>query len=362
MSDSIPFLPSINPDAKNPLAKGAASLLMKDDVFREQVRKASAQVSAESMNGLTWVPQPISFEGLAGFHHPVHDSCLDIKTNMTVGLGLTEGDGDQDADLPGNATGETFHDVLMQAGKDAKTTGNGYIEEVYGGKEYYWLPAHTMEMSKDRRFPLYRQVVGGKAQVFRAYHNQRDRQLNRVIHVRYPSIWSTYYGGPSWLGGIRHLLLSESALRWNQAFFENHCIPRGILYVTGVELDKKIEHGVNEGLTVRDLLGRFLRDHYGNADNAHRVMLMSGMRLSTGDDGKGAGIRFERLTEPVKDGDFLKLMDYCDTRIAILPPDTARADLHADCWQPGQFQWHRAAGHLLQHDHCRPGSGSGTPR
>ena len=310
MSESLALslYPGVDPDTQNPLIHKPA-LLIKDAEFRKQLKKASSQLSAEAIQSLTWVPQPVSFESLAAFHHPVHDSCLDVKTNMTVGLGLTEG-GDTDADLPGNMTGETFLDVQVQAGKDAETTGNGYIEEVEGGKEYYWLPAHTMEMSVDREHQLYRQVVGGQTRVFRAYHNERDTHLNRVIHVRYPSTWSTYYGGISWMGGIRHLLLSENALRWNQAFFANHCMPMGVLYLTGMELDKKITQGRYKGRTPRDLVKSWLQESFGGADKAHRIMLLSSML-------ENASVKFERLTEPVKDGDFLKLMEHCDTRIAI---------------------------------------------
>ena len=71
MSESLALslYAGVDPDAQNPLVHKPA-LLIKDAEFRKELKKASSQLSAEAIQSLTWVPQPVSFESLAAFHHP----------------------------------------------------------------------------------------------------------------------------------------------------------------------------------------------------------------------------------------------------------------------------------------------------
>lgn len=287
--------------------------------------KSSDQKNSDVSSGEMWVPQRVDFRELMGYINPYHLSAINVKARVSVGLGIS---GVPDASLIGNPY-ESFLDVIHQGAMDLEGCGNAYLEVARGGggkvEELYWLPAGETEISKSRN--LFRQTnTEGKTTIFRRYgvtlkgEEAKYADRHEVIHVKMPHNWSSYYGGPDWLGALRSILLSEAAYMFNADFFENHCIPSTIIYLSGKELQTKddltadqIEAKVkSEEEQVQD----WLRNNFGKSGKRHRALVLTGGEV----EGK---LNFHSLQQPTKDGDFLKLIQQCRDDILsghITPP------------------------------------------
>lgn len=287
--------------------------------------KSSSQLAAEDKGASEWVAHPADLKALSEYHTPAHDACCAVKAAVAVGLGWN---GDQQAKVPlvRNDFGETPGETLSVFAVDLMRTGNGYLEvaeAVNGQAKLYWMPSWLNRVSKrvpDKPQRIRQQLTGGAYKDFPTFAG-KEAGKTYVIHVRLPHIWSTYYGGPDYLGAEQSIALWESATEYNRKHFDNGCLPETIVYVTGKEFSTEAEDDAdgNKKMSEAEQAAAFFRQNFGGASNAHKVLFL----FSALAEGK---LEIQSLAKPMADGDFLKLRDACRDEIITahrVPPRLA---------------------------------------
>lgn len=312
-----------------------AELFLKTE--RELLVEASSQQDAEKTPGQQWIPQVVNFKELQSFRDPYHTAALQALARCSVGLGLV--DGPKEADLPGNPH-ESFYDIVGELADDLVSLGNGYVEVTRDTQKkprgLWWLPGAQTEIHASR--VLYRQVGTGAAKstpsYFRLFGVQNppagltDRDwgggpwedLHEVIHFRLPSTWSTFYGGPSYLGCLKSVMLADAARTWNADFFANGLKVGGIVGVAKkLQSRKELEGGwtdeqkreraswKSEEEQVKDF---FDKSKKLGSNESRAWLVISGLGGQQGGSAEKA-ISFTPLSQAPKDADFVKLLEAC---------------------------------------------------
>lgn len=192
------------------------------------------------------------------------------------------------ADMP-------FTKVMELVKIDEEATGNGYLEvarnaagEVGG---LYHVPSHTIRILKSGDGFI--QIRGGKKRYFKKFGDKRiiDNRTGKIFQAEKPGQFlpvkfraseliqfmiysprSSYYGVPRHVATAPAIAGSRLAAERNAVFFENDCVPRVAITVTGGRLTP-------ESL---DQLKKFFEQQGKGVKNAHRVMILQPQRKQMG--------------------------------------------------------------------------------
>ena len=262
------------------------------------ITKESKQAKKSAI--LEYEDHPLDFSAIKLLTNSYHRRALSFKATCTVGIGhkIYRGKEPLDEDdypkiFKQANPNEDFVSVLTSVALDYFETGNGYLEIVRNVKkeiaELYWIPSETVYIAKNK--DSFYQIVDNKKVKFNRYGNLNS-DTSEVIHFRYPSNRSTFYGLPDWVDCVGPILLDYYAVEWNYRFFENNAIPPFAIIVEGGSLTTETEKKIKE----------FLESKLKGIENQHRALVIS----ARGNDVK---IRFEEIMKKIKDGEFMKLRE-----------------------------------------------------
>jgi len=310
--------------------------------------------------GAALLVPPYDFSQLVSLaeSEPVHAACLEQKTSDVIGTGprlVLRGaldndasgtsDGDPNEPTTDGGSGEEHADImqwwedlsdettslelLLAATADEHTLGWGALElarDLDGViRRVYYVPAHTIRAHPSGR--LFCQHLNGKFVWFKKWREQDEfyassgrrvsnpadiRRLraqgklaNELLIFRRPTRRSYWYGVPTYISGLGHIILSLFARDYNVLFFNNAREPRYVFVVTGLS-----GAAVNKTIAV---LSEHLKSQH---KEPHRNLLVP----LTG----GAEMKIERMTLQQNDMHWVKLTEKVNEEILIahrMPPD-----------------------------------------
>jgi hypothetical protein len=303
----------------------------------EELKKADGASLAPA--GVKWVPQPVSFAKLKSYRNPYHSRCVRIKARMSVGMGILG----EPQSLPMSAAGDPFEAQIVTAAMDLEHTGNGYLEVItaLGGQiaAVTWMPAETIEPGYIDGSPgvlWYRHTAidPGSSRRRVVYYpawpqdGKAEANMRYIMQVAQDGTWSTWYGEPDWLGALHDLMLSDSAMIYNRANFDNGCVPSWLIFLLGVKLDDEhpLDDNGNKLPSQRETVQSFFESQFGGAQNAGKALLLDAAAFGSDTFTEKANVVFQKLQDGPKDGDFQGLLDGCRDRIVAahgVPPRLA---------------------------------------
>lgn len=279
------------------------------------LRKESSQIEQDDVGEVISPPQNDAYgdvreycSGLQGVNS-YHDLAIQTKKACTLGLGvdLLDTEGSEEAVMDRlsevNEYGQSFFDVLAQAGEDFFSGGAGALEVVRDrrgrvGELYYMRSNDVHFRPRGSKTPFYYM----EENILKPWprFTKKDRNENSILYVPLLTNKSRLYGVPDWLGAIPDIELDYYAVRYNQRFFLNSGVPDLAIVVEGGELGEEGEKAVQE----------FLQSNFKGVDNAHRVLYLP-------IPGENIQVRFEKLASELKDQDmsFEKLRMQCRDNI-----------------------------------------------
>lgn len=273
------------------------------------VLKASEMLQTESVTG-GLIAYPYSPTILKAINEAHHDRCIAIKAATTVGIGytfFTPGTESEVAFAPPGNPNESFTSVMMGTALDWEKTGDAYLEVVRDRtktiSELYWLPTETMwkkKLATDKKHQGYRQRIGTKSVDYHPFGTiDPEGKISEVIHIRMPNAESRHYGTPDWIGCLGDVILSNNAIEYNAQFFANNAIPDWCVTIIGASLTNEVK---------TDIKG-FFETNLKGVSNSRKVLLLEIAKKT------GVEIKWEQLSDKMKDGDFIKLLGSCRDRI-----------------------------------------------
>ncbi len=227
-----------------------------------------------------------------------HNRAIHVKGEGAFGRGLTGKFVSRLDDL----TEASFAELAIALDVDWETYGNAFCQVIRSRDEkrilkLRRLPAITM--SRFRKGYLQRiWTSDGK-------EKKTTFTAREIIHFRNPCPKGQVYSLPSWIGVKGMMKLAQAAIKYNEAFFENNAMPEYAMIFSGTQPTK--EHKA----TIRD----YFQQNFQGLDHAHRTLILNVP--------EGSDIKIQRLTDEVKDGDFLKLLDATRDRMPVahgVPP------------------------------------------
>lgn len=289
----------------------------------EPIKKTSAQTIPE---GVDVIQHPFSDEygALIPYFASLQDKqsfhglSLAVKTTTSFCLGidsLSESQDKIDHRLAVvNEYGQSFSDVMRQAGMDFHACGAGAIEVVpdTAGRpaELYYMPADRVYFRpRGASTPFMYLNDEGVMEPWPAFRpGERD---NSILYLPNQSNGHRLYGLPDWTGCLPDIELDYYATRYNQNFFLNSGIPDLAVIVEGGSFDEDTEKAVLS----------FLQSNIKGLDNSHKTLY-----LPIPD--QDVKVRFEKIAGDMKDRDlaFEKLRLQCRDNILSahrVPPRVA---------------------------------------
>jgi HK97 family phage portal protein len=255
-------------------------------------------VSTGIENIIYWL---IAQTNLLTFYHtsPEHSRCIQIKAEGAFGEGITGKHADRIEALCETGSADLFTQLAM----DIETYGNAFLQLSRDRQR-------IVDLSRLPAITMYRHVnLQDFVQIIYLPNGQEKIthfDKGEVLHLRPPCPFGTYYALPTWIGAGGMLELMQAAVSWNQKFFTNHALPEYAIITKGTPLTQE----------QREAAKTFFQHEYQGIKNSHRTLY-----LHMGE--AEADIEFKQLTVPVKDADFLKLLDAGRDRIPIahgVPP------------------------------------------
>lgn len=185
---------------------------------------------------------------------------------------------------PNNNFGESLRDILEATQEDLETYHNSYWEIVKSNKNsdgsqkmsLYRLPSRNMYLKPKKnsdssyslgRVESYGQILDIGANTikdFAPYTGKFESAGDKVIHIKYNSDISDYYGSPSNQALYDKIKQNYLADQYGIKFFANDATPSYFLLVTGGKLSKKSLEAVQEN--IESLKG---------VDNSHKMMTLT---------------------------------------------------------------------------------------
>lgn len=248
-------------------------------------------------NEYGWPVSPIVLLGLYQAASE-HTRAIHLKAEGAYGRGLMGSKADQFDELCESDSADMFTDL----GVDQETFGNAYLQIIKNEAKRIIrlrrLPAATMKRKRNGGF------------VQKIWVNSKERRTHfrqdEIVHLRHHCPHGHYYSLPDWISAGQMIELVEAATKWNKKFFKNGAIPEYAIITKGSQLSTEQKEATK---------AFFQRDFQG-VDNSHRTILI---HMSDPE----SDVEFKKITEPMKDADFLKLLDAAKDRIPIahgVPP------------------------------------------
>ena len=228
-----------------------------------------------------------------------HSRSIQIKAECCFGEGIIGKSAERFEDLCSSGSA----DIFVQLGVDLECFGNAFMQVVRSGNRIIGLsrlPAITMYRNANMLdFVQVAILPDGQEQI--THFN-----ANEIVHFRLPCPYGSYYALPSWIGSGGMLELVKSAVTWNKKFFENGAMPEYAVITKGTPL----------GTAQKNATKEFFQQNYKGVDNSHRTLVLHIPNSES-------EIEFKSLSQNIKDGDFLKLLDAAKEKIHIahgVPP------------------------------------------
>lgn len=162
----------------------------------------------------------------------------------------------------------SFQDLMDHVGEDLANTHNGYIEVVRRGGDpvkgpitgLHHIPAaevfvHVENRAHDYHYEVVTTGVEGGVRRFARFGDKADfmerptggkapgtsgelspEAVSEVIHFRYPSSMSRYYGIPTWLSAVASIELVQALHQHEFDFYNNRGVPEFLLFLMGKKL------------------------------------------------------------------------------------------------------------------------------
>jgi len=228
-------------------------------------------------------------------YNSYHARCIRVKTDTTVGLGMSFGSKDDTAILNRlssiNDKGQSFNEVVARWILDFYTNGNGFLEIVRSTngfiQELYHMPSVLMQIyPRGSKYQFKYDSTEGKSVNLNKYEFGKKEIGSTVLHIMNPTQANRHYGLPDWRGAISDIELSYYANLYNQKFFINSGVPDLAIVVEGGEFDEPTK---NEVIS-------FLQSNIKGVLNAHRTLYLPV-------NNKDITIKFEKLAMDQKDQD-----------------------------------------------------------
>lgn len=240
------------------------------EAVRKDIEDRAANQSGQG-ESLNEIPHPFSMTAMKKFReaNEHHASCLETKTQATVGLGFAaeQADGGEQPLVP-KGFEETrvdevlnplcdfsWADTLVQATDDFFGTGNGYFECVRGDggpvTAIYYVPCETVTMYVEDNGANFHYVVqgsdsekhwprfGDRENFISRRGSAADDNVSEIIHLRRPSNLHRWYGWPDWLAAITSIELAQMSTQQKFDFFYNRGVPELLLLFLGTGIDEK---------------------------------------------------------------------------------------------------------------------------
>jgi len=312
-------------------------------VTKEVLEKYEIAPESKQIEGTAWTPEiiepPHNLARLMSWTEVsvVHNSCVRVKQQDTVGLGYTinfnaddlkEGEEEPEKEKDANYSilKDFFNKVndkqdlttmLKEVFLEFEGCGNGYIEVSRGIKTdeggiingLFHVNATTVRWSKDRRRLI--QKVGEKYVWFKVFGEPEilnrvtgrwdentpfEKQANELIPITQYTWRSQLYGLPEWLPALYAMFGDMKEREYNIDFFLNFGIPAYAILVKGGNLSKED----------KEALVKYFETELKGSN--HKTLSM-GLP-------KGTEIEFKQLNVDVKDASFR--MYHKDNRDEIL--------------------------------------------
>lgn len=227
-----------------------------------------------------------------------HGRAIQIKSETAFGGGLVGGGASKIEVLCSTGAAELFASL----GLDLETYGNAFLQVIRSRDEtrvigLRRLPALTMSRYRGGFLQRVPQPNGDTKKIT---FTERE-----IIQIKELCPEGRRYALPTWIGAEGMLELAQAATRYNASFFKNNAMPEYAITLKGITPSKEMKSDIQN----------FFRSEYQGLDNSHRTLI-----LHHPEEGE---IKFDKLTEDVKDGDFLKLIDSARERIVVahgVPP------------------------------------------
>jgi capsid portal protein len=263
--------------------------------------------------GLGRKTHPFDFSATADFKHANshHSACINTKKNSTVGLGFKKDTAEEKLNPMCDIS---FQDAMGDVGEDLEQNGNGYFEVVRQEPKqsspiiglHHLKAENTWVNIETRRYQRHYEIIQSDDdssalwsgnQKFAAFgdldgfirrHPDIDKDtISEVIHFRYPTSLSRWYGMPNWLAAVAAIELKQCLYQYNYDFFLNRGVPEFLLFLLGGDVGDKNMKKIEE----------LLRSHIGKG-NSHKsgvfniaqegvevILERLGLDSSNGEDG-----------------------------------------------------------------------------
>lgn len=239
---------------------------------------------------------PFDFEGVIDLKraNAHHSTCIETKSESTVGLGFATEKEKRDKAAPKFPGGIqppqeakgvnkeesqadrrlskaenlldplcsiSIQDVLSSVAEDYWQTGNGYIEVVRVGGTItglHHIPSRYIYVNvEDDQYHMHYEVLGhgmgnvftSGDRIFAAFGDMDDFKIRRnipgdtrdseVIHFRKPTSQSRWYGVPDWLSAVAGIELVQCLHQFQYDFFQNRAVPEFMLFLLGQNIGKE---------------------------------------------------------------------------------------------------------------------------
>lgn len=244
---------------------------MVKDSHQAQIRKdrrSRGEASREFWQNL--IPPPVSFTDILNLTNcsAYHQAAIETKAGVSVGLGFEASDAVK-AFLQEAIREEEPFQFLLKIAKDLETFGNLAIEVATDRagriREIYHVPAHTLVVQ--RVSPMAVRWVQ-----FHAHgYTPLDAWLpaapvrfgNAIIHAKFYSPLSHFYGMPEWLAALEALRLERNVKVWHSAFFANGAIPSLAMILKGGEFSDDTAEEIKTAL-----------EQTKGGENGHRTLII----------------------------------------------------------------------------------------
>jgi PBSX family phage portal protein len=285
----------------------------------------------------------------------IRSKCIEAMAAYTVGLGYRIKKIDPNAETVDSdrvselireqleswaSRDERTFTELMQAVKyDEETTGNAFVEVSRNRKGeidgLYHVPSHTIRIRRDRagyvqqrgskKVPFYR--FGDKVQLFddntiRLLEN-RDPQINELIHFKLYSARSSYYGAPRDVSAIVTIAGDEMARNHNIKFFTHSATPeiclvfeQSVSSLPTISGDQPVKVNIPEA-TKRQIVQHFRKNLAAKTFEPGMFFLPSGVSL-----------KIEKISQGQRDSGWTKYRDAnrAEVRMAFRTPPVIVGD------------------------------------
>lgn len=255
---------------------------------------------------------PINFKAMTAFkvNNAHHGTCINAKTNATVGLGHTKPETRSALD---KLCRISWADVRRALAQDYWQVGNAWLEVVWDeGRteilglhhipaadvrifienelyEHYWV---VNSSAGDQHFATWGDLLDFRQRRGRSF---RANQNSELIHIRTSDSATRFYGMPSHLPVVAAVELVQALLHHQYDFHVNRGVPEFMLWVLGGNIDPKLWENIQTALSNHTGVGKSHKTFAAHIENAPDEVEVQVEKLAM--EGTNEGEYFSKMME-----------------------------------------------------------------